>query len=428
MKIEYLFIKPQNDFCQTVEQFKNILASNVQLTFSSDKLLTFKKKTFDYSISTYNVDNKKHHETVFYLQIVSTSESDDLNTADKMEELDRLLRRINSEYGCKFIINTIWDDVTMLYANKLFPRIVEVENLLRKIIYRFMIKISGSNWFSHNVPGEVKSSISKTLEKNDLDEDTIYSDQLYYADFIQLSIFFFGKYTLKQLDQNAVSKLKNAISEDKEKAITLLDEYEAKSNWERYFADKISVDDLSTKWNTLYAYRNQVAHSKRMNKQEYEDALRIIQELKPAFEHCIENMDDIIITEEETEAAKDVAKETISSGQIYFHSQPGMTSTVQLLGKTLGGLTPNPDGMKTSLMQFGTSLQKVLVTNGSVICPQVQGGILSSQPYIQGIGANNGSVSLIGQTLSNSPFGSIPDSGKQVQISSTPEEKRNNSE
>lgn len=427
MKIEYLLIKTQNDFCQTVEQFKNILTSNVRLTFSSDKLLTFKKVKFNYSISTYNIDTTQNHETVFYFQIVSTSESDDLYTAEIMEKFDYLLRRINSEYGDIFKINTIWDDVTILYVNKLFPQIVEVENLLREIIYRFMIKISGSNWFNYNVPVEVKSSISKTIEKNDLDKDSIYSDQLYYADFIQLSLFFFCKYTVKQLDQNAILKLKALITEDKEKAIKLLDEYEAKSNWERYFADKISVDDLSAKWDTLYHYRNQVAHSKRMKKQEYDDALNIINELKPAFEHCIEYVDDIKINEEETEAAKDVAKETISSDQLYFRSQPGINSTVRLLGEKLDRQIPNLKSMETGLFQFGSSLQNVLTANRSIFYPQAYNVIRESQPSMQIMDKNYGDISLFDHKISNSSLVTFETSSKPLKNDSELEKDINDS-
>ena len=75
----------------------------------------------------------------------------------------------------------------------------------------------------------------------------------------------------------------------------LLDDLVAKSNWERYFSDKIQVENLSSKWEKLYGYRNQVAHAKRMKKDEFEDATSIITELKPAFESCLDHIDEVTI-------------------------------------------------------------------------------------------------------------------------------------
>lgn len=143
---------------------------------------------------------------------------------------------------------------------------VEVENLLRKLIYRFMIKTAGSAWFDSTVPEGMKDAIKKTADKNHMDELPT-EDQLYYADFIQLGWFFFEKYTTKPLNQNSVQELRNLIGEKndiEEKLRDFLETYEAKSNCERYFKEEIEVEDLYQKWQELYIYRNHVAHAKRL--------------------------------------------------------------------------------------------------------------------------------------------------------------------
>ncbi len=300
MRIEYMLIKPQNDFCKTIEQFKSLLSSNARITFSDDTLC-FEKTTFNIKISSKIIEKEKKGknkpEIVFYFQISSEDTSNTI--ASILGDFDILLRRINSQYGELFIINTIWDDVSMFYTKELYPKIIEIENLLRKIIYKLMINTNGSDWFRSNVPSEVKESINKTIEKNQKSQDELIGDQLYYADFIQLSWFFFSKYTLKPLDQTAIQKMQSLISEKNseatEKVDGLLDELVAKSNWERYFSDKIQVENLSSKWKKLYDYRNQVAHAKRMKKDEFEDATSIITELKLAFESCLDHIDEVII-------------------------------------------------------------------------------------------------------------------------------------
>ena len=70
MKIEYLLIKTRNDFCQTIEQFKNLLSSNSRISFSNNTLL-FKETVFNIIITSRTIekDNKNKPEIIFYFQI-----------------------------------------------------------------------------------------------------------------------------------------------------------------------------------------------------------------------------------------------------------------------------------------------------------------------------------------------------------------------
>ena len=40
---------------------------------------------------------------------------------------------------------------------------IEIENVLRKLIYRFMIKTVGSSWFSYSTPLSVKDAMKKDI-------------------------------------------------------------------------------------------------------------------------------------------------------------------------------------------------------------------------------------------------------------------------
>lgn len=357
MKIEYLMIKDSNDFCATTDQLKSLLTSNKRLTIDSEQIF-FSDVKFDYSLSANYVEWKKQKQIVFYL-VLDTSD----DNAEKLEELDILLHRINKTCGNQFVINTIWDDISTLYTKNLYPEIVLVENLLRKIIYRFMIKTAGSKWFESTAPEPVKKSIKNTVEKNQ-EGDLPAENQLYFADFIQLGLFFFEKYTEKKLDQKAISDLK-AVKDDKDNIEDNLQDffntYEAKSNWDRYFARSIEVDDLYDKWNKLYSYRNKVAHSKRMRSHEYVQAKKLVDELSEAFNKCLEHIDDVTMTEEQAEAIQEVAKETISrpkfeelSTSRVSLSYPGLISGFSELAKSFSSITPqiSIDGIRSGLLQL----------------------------------------------------------------------------
>lgn len=318
MKIEYILIKKSDDFYSSVEQFKNLLMTNSRISVEEESIIVSDNR-YSYNLSTQEVKWGKRKDRIFNFT-VSTDNNAERDAAN-IEIFDRLLRRIINESGDQFIINTIWDDASIYYANRLYPKITGIENLLRKIIYKFMVSIAGGSWFDDTVPDDVKKKIVEVQKKDEAGTvvKSYSSDQLYDADFIQLDNFFFRTYPLKPVSQETITRIKALITEntDKEKLIKNLSDYEYKSNWDRYFADKINIDDFSEKWTRLYQLRNKVAHTKRLKKQEYEEAIGLIKELEIAFNACLNEIDNISVSEEETIAAKESVRETIGSSNPY---------------------------------------------------------------------------------------------------------------
>lgn len=313
MRLEYLLTKKRpNDFCNTEEQLKSLFLSNSRVTMD-ESALTLGKRSFECVVEKWEVDGSPD-EMVFYVAVSSVEKDED--AADNLGEFDQFIRHLNSTYGTLFTINTIWDDVSMYYERELYPRIARVENLLRKIIYRFMIRATGDGWFDNTVPKGVKKSITETLEKNHRSLDETGEDQLYYADFIELGRFIFDPYPLRPLSRQAFEDIRAAMNEDSKDVEELLDQYESKSNWERYFEGAIQVDDLNNKWTKLYAYRNQVAHTKRMSRREFQAAMKLINELASEFESCLERAGTVKMSEREVEVVKEVAKETVSPNRM----------------------------------------------------------------------------------------------------------------
>lgn len=365
MKIEYLLIKPNNDFCSNENQFKSLLLTNKRLSISED-CIKFSKVSFGFKLSSMKINHKKNKEIVFHFTVFTEDKH-----VKELEDLDVLIHRIISECGNQFNVNTIWDDISIYYSTMLYPKMILVENLLRELIYRFMIKTLGSAWFPNYMPKKVKDAIKNTAEKNNF-EDVPVVDQLYFTDFIQLGWFFFEKYTTKPLNQNSIKDLAKIVHEKQdaeEKIKTFLETYEAKSNWERYFKNNLDVEDLYEKWQRLYKYRNCVAHAKRLRKGDYETATKLIDELKCAFEQCLESIDNVNMNQEEAEAVEEVAKETMN---ISHGSSPHTNfASSQHLG-TLAGLDPFPTktfeiltsnfphGIGAGISQFANQQQQIL--------------------------------------------------------------------
>lgn len=332
MKIEYIFVKSQDDYCNSLELFKNFLSTNRRIEFKvtedSKEHFYFDDIEIKYGLEFAEVE--KSEEIIFHLALETIGSDEEQVKA--LEELDQIIKEINQKTGSLFSINTIWNDVTLYYGKKLYPNISEIENKLRKIIYLFMLKTVGSQWLDVGTPEKFQEDINEVIEKNNRKKSEINAEWLIYADFITLGKFFTAPYALKSnlkdlfkeltqytiIDEETVldSKEKNKKNQilTKQELDKLSDEYEPKNNWDRYFSNKLSVkspNKFSKDWSSLYDIRNKVAHGKPISKNDYSKASELVAIYEKVFDECINIIDSLEITKEEAEAVEAVAQQII---------------------------------------------------------------------------------------------------------------------
>lgn len=313
MRMEYIFIKPNDDYCTTFESFLNFLCSNRRIICEKDTLL-FDSYRLSYKLELMNAENSE--ETIFHFDIETEETEKQVNI---LEEFDAILKEINVRQGNLFIINTIWDEISSYYGEKLYTRILNVEKLLRKIIYLFMLKTAGSKWLTSNTPLKFQESISTVVEKNNKKMGEINAEQLNYADFITLRDFFMVPYSLKKDVRGLFAELENGLKKEdglsKQEMERLFRDYKPEDNWSRYFSQSLNVEKpkkFFENWRVLYDIRNKVAHGKLIRKKEYEKAIKLTKMFEEAFEECISIIDTLKMSPEEVEAVETVAQEVIS--------------------------------------------------------------------------------------------------------------------
>lgn len=289
-KTEYLIVIDTKDsFCDNKVSFNNLVQTNSQINIQNEKL-TFKDLTVDYIIQTEKMNNES--QRYFHLKI-STNEIEKLET---FEELLKILRVVCAK-ASSHQIQTLWDDVSFYYANKAYPIIHEIENLMRKLITKFMLISVGVIWTKTNIPSKVKESVKKK-GKEKLENSL---DHLYETDFIQLANFLFEPYQTDNIT-NLIEKIK--VTKDIGK-LTLeeLKSYVPKSNWERYFSEIVACEQeyLKKRWEILYDYRCKIAHNNRMNREDYNKTEKLVSEIKNKLQSAIDNLDKISIPNEEKE-------------------------------------------------------------------------------------------------------------------------------
>lgn len=311
MRTIYLLTRKNQEFCRSIEQLKGWLFLNDRFSSVTETTAEADGNKVTYKISLIEVEATG--ETVFQIEVTAEQENDD-DKAKALDSFDSALLHTNKILNI-FQVNTVLTEASMYYGRRLYPEISELESLLREIIYLFMIKKVGSEWVKKGAPQKLSDELAKGADKNNLGGIPV-ADPLMYADFITLLYFFMDRYPLCKDSGELFKQLKNKENLSEDKMAELIEQYEPKSNWERYFSEKLPITDFSKKWQKLYCYRNCVAHTRKITGQDYNGAKKIIDELKPRFTDCLENIDDVKLTREQAEAVEEVARKTIAPSRV----------------------------------------------------------------------------------------------------------------
>ncbi|MBH8567285.1 hypothetical protein KB206_00195 [Microvirga sp. STS02] len=294
MKTELLILLPDNEsFCNNKKAFIDLLKVDSLILVNGQKI-SYRRNakgkeivTARFSVETSKV--KSNQERYFQLLVECSDEAfiDEFN--ELCERLKLVCGRISPG---ETTINTLWDDVGRIYAERSYPVINEVENLMRKLIAKFMLITVGVNWSKHALQPELLKKIES------FEENEPFLHDLYKLDFIHLKQVLFEKkrdITLEELDRVLLKTVFN--EDDKEK----IRKYTPRSNWEKYFSEIVDEKEISleNKWARLYKLRNKVAHNRHIKKNEFGEINGIASAIKTIIEKATAKLGEIDIKAED---------------------------------------------------------------------------------------------------------------------------------
>lgn len=248
----------------------------------NDIILTFQETEFKFQVSDYGANSE-----ALYIKI----ELDTINAEriHSFSKLIRTLRKIITESNIGKM-QIIWDDISKYYCIQAYPKIYEIENMMRKLITKFMLINVGEFWVKHTLPEDFSFGKGSDKTKKKADYDIMYQ-----TDFIQLSDFLFDAY--REMDVAELIRKLTPLEYDKMDAEQLHDikKIIPKSNWEKYFTTHIQSDPLVIKenWKELYDLRCKVAHNRDFTKTDLERVISIIDLLKPIILNAIAKTETI---------------------------------------------------------------------------------------------------------------------------------------
>ncbi|PEB13586.1 HEPN domain-containing protein [Bacillus thuringiensis] len=285
LKVEYLItVKANSDFCADIKGFNSLLESNKNISINAGKI-AYKDIVVKYEIHTDHLE--KENQRFFYTKFQFV----DINRLKDFENLLSNIREIIFKTGNAPQI--LWDDISFYYSKEAYPLIFEVENLMRKLITKFMLTNVGIGWTKENIPAEVKDSVKGSKDET--------PDFLYKTDFIQLEKFLFKKYSSKPVDK-LFENIKKVNNESDLKLDELM-QFVPRSNWEKYFSDLVDCEGeyLSKRWEKLYDLRNKVAHNRGLIRKDYEEIVTLSEDIRGTLYKAIGSLDKITLTESQRE-------------------------------------------------------------------------------------------------------------------------------
>lgn len=266
-----------------------------------------------------------------------------------------------------------YDSISEYYCNKMYPKLNTLERNLRKLLFNIYILNFGYDYYKATIEKSLQERMKKLIrddgkrEKDKLKEEFHTNSSNVIDEIEQLRLFFysFGYSDFKKLlftpswtstDENQklvfleehsdLSKLSDA-----ELRVAFSD-FVPKTDWERFFSNKILIAEVSTIINQIQQYRNSVAHFKFFYRKDYVECSQLVKQLNLAILKAIK------ITEEKDFAEKNAKALKMSIERIKEKFANIMQSYIQLT--RIGAEVVIP----ATLMNMSKYFQGVMNTKG----------------------------------------------------------------
>lgn len=293
LKIEFLLIKDENSNCNSTVTLKNLFSTDSDIVFVDKKLLKVKELTSEYFITTDIIKNQTI-ERFFLFRL--EKEFDEKNEETSIISLIEIFKKIKSIIYTSEIFKFVelWNDTSFYYSKLSYPLIYEVENMMRMLIYKFMLTRLGKDWNKIGFPDKLNDELKRKSSKNE--NPILFDDILYKFDFIHIVTFLFTPYTT---DSKKIHEKISKASKISDLKLNEVKELVPCDNWTRYFEQIIKHKDFKNNWNALYDLRCKIAHNTLITKGEFDQIQKISSLLKEKIIKGIASVSKIVINKED---------------------------------------------------------------------------------------------------------------------------------
>ena len=282
-----------------------------KLVFRTEVILN--KDVFDVKIT---INNVKHS---FYVDI-EVSGKTKYKIIKCLEYIHKKLEESDLNKKGDYIQVVTYDAISEYYCNKIFPNLAKFERKLRDLMLSIYLVNFEENYYEHQFDEKlkeiIKSKVKATGGKEKKAEVRI-KEAFYSVDFGLINEMLFtpkvSKYEIDRISKT-LSKTKDlSILSDQKLRELLTSAILPKSDWERFFADKIEGEDFKELFDRIWGKRNSVAHQKFFYEKDFSLLKKDLDTAIAAINQAIEITKDKEFSRQNTEYLRERALEVSES-------------------------------------------------------------------------------------------------------------------
>ena len=250
----------------------------------------------------------------YYLDVVVTGKS----KGKLVRALEYVQAAIEKSDIPKEYINIVsYDAISEHYCNKIYPKLNELERNLRKLLFNIYVVNFGRDYYQATISDDLQDKIKNVIQaKGNRQKKEIERMQkfFYSMEFFDIQQMLFVPHWT-EVDE----KSKNDFLENHKDLSKLTDsilrkafsEIAPRSDWERFFADKMDDNAVRSLIDEIRKNRNSIAHCKFFYQAEYATCNKAMDKFNKAVRSAIAITEDNDFSEKNSENIKKVLAGTV---------------------------------------------------------------------------------------------------------------------
>ena len=219
-----------------------------------------------------------------------------------------------------------FDSISEYYCNLMMKKLNTLERNLRKLLLNIYVLNFGENYYQSTMTNSMQSKIKALIGSSTSDEQIKeikeqYNVQKKQAELIaRLQQFFYsfefadiGIFLFEPRVTNLDIEARNAFLSKHDNLSNLSDQelreafsrFSAKSDWDRFFSNKIQIKDIDKVFEEIRKYRNTVAHFKFFNKVDYAKCNKLVNRLNKSILEAIRITEEVDFSKKNSDMIRD---------------------------------------------------------------------------------------------------------------------------
>ncbi|MBM5696262.1 hypothetical protein D8Y04_13795 [Listeria seeligeri] len=244
-------------------------------------VMTFPSIKFNYKDQIYKLsyNERKLSDNVFSISITLPYEN---NKEKHAIILDKVMGFINEKRNHNFSLILTRNDSLNYFSNRLYKQLYDFETNLRSLVKFMLIPDNKEEWHK-----EVTSQVNVTTKMSNKEKIENIIEELSITD---LEALLFEKKFPKDSNLFEEELAKEQIEKlTKQEIINMINLNRPVSFWDTYFSRYIEYD-LMNAMKTIKASRNNVAHYREFDSEQYKETLSILNDVNPLIKRTIKRL------------------------------------------------------------------------------------------------------------------------------------------